>query len=278
MNAMEMTPHGIDKVSRYGWEMRDDQGEFRMINKRLLNVNREIYQREAYQGKILELASSWSWIACGALIVAERDGIFWVIDGQHRKLAADRRSDISSLPCMVFRVAGVKNEASAFLASNTNRRNVSALDKYRASLAAEHDTAASVQMALDEAGLHITQSSGSPCGFKSVALAQRIAEKDFDGLVDVLTLCGVLAREGNCAVHSRLLTGLYYIHKNAEVSLEDMRLRKRIIQIGATALVEAANKAAAYFGRGDGKVCASGMMQAINHGLRTRFAMNGAME
>jgi len=36
-------------------------------------------------------------------VVALRDDNKWfVVDGQHRKLAADQRSDIRELPCLVF--------------------------------------------------------------------------------------------------------------------------------------------------------------------------------
>ena len=119
MINQEITHVGLDKVQRYGWVTAHAQGRFEMINKRLLNVNTEIYQREASKTKVLELASNWSWIACGALIVADRDGVYWVADGQHRKLAADKRSDIKELPCMVFTVATREAVAAA---STTARR------------------------------------------------------------------------------------------------------------------------------------------------------------
>jgi len=244
-----------------------------MINKRLLHVNRDVYQREGYKSKVRELASKWSWISCGALVVAKRESIYWVVDGQHRKLAADSRSDIKELPCLVFQVASVEDEARAFLATNVNRRNVSAHDKYRASLGAGDETARKVQEAINNAGLRVTTASVEPRAFKSVATAQKIAASDFDGLVDVLAVCGELARAENCPVHSRLLSGLYYIHKRVEGGLANPRLRKRILQIGARQLVAGANKAAAYYGQAGSKVCADGMLQAINSGLHTKFVM-----
>lgn len=97
----ELTPLGLDKVQRYGWTMQDKQGEQRQINKNLLLVNDD-YQRTASASKILEIASEWSWIGCGVIIVAKRDGSYWVIDGQHRVLAAKRRSDIKEMPCLVL--------------------------------------------------------------------------------------------------------------------------------------------------------------------------------
>lgn len=274
LEALERDANRQDKITRYGWKMADQQGQFRNINKRLLFINREVYQREGIKSKAIELASNWSWIACGALIVAERAGQYWVVDGQHRKLAADRRSDITDLPCLVFKVEEVASEAKAFLSANTNRRNVSALDKYRASLGANNETAKKVQDAIDAAGLRVTSASCEPRAFKSVAKAQSIAESDYDGLVAVLTLCGELAATESCPVHARLMSGLYYIHSRIDGGLDNPRLRKRIKQIGATALVNGAAKAAAYYGQAGNKVCAEGMLQVINSGLHTKFTVS----
>lgn len=269
----ETDVNGTDKITRYGWTVKDSRGEFRMINKRLLHVNRDIYQREGIKAKVLELARNWSWISCGALVVAQREGVYWIVDGQHRKLGADNRSDIKDLPCLVFKVASVEEEARAFLATNVNRRNVSAHDKYRASLGAGDAIARQVQDAINNAGLRVTTASNEPRAFKSVAGAQKIAAVDFDGLVDVLSICGELAAAEKSPVHSRLMTGLYYIHKRIEGGLSNARLRKRILQIGARQLVAGANKAAAYYGQSGGKVCAEGMLQAINNGLHAKFSI-----
>jgi hypothetical protein len=271
--ATETDVNGTDKIVRYGWKAKDEQGEFRMIPKRLLNVNREIYQREGYKSKVQALARSWSWISCGALVVAQRENIYWVVDGMHRSEAAKSRADIKDLPCLVFQVESVEEEARAFLATNVNRRNVSAHDKYRACLGAGDEIAQLVQAAINNAGLRLSTASKEPRAFKSIALAQTIAASDFDGLVDVLAICGELAADEKCPVHARLLSGLYYIHRRVEGGLANTRLRKRILQIGARQLVAGANKAAAYYGLSGSKVCAEGMLQVINSGLQKKFSM-----
>lgn len=272
--CMETTHAGVDKIAFYKWAQPEAEGEFRRINKRLLKINRDVYQRDGYETKVLELARNWSWIACGVLIVASRDGGLWIVDGQHRKLAADRRSDIQDLPCLVFQVAEVREEASAFLSANTNRRNVCALDKFRAALAAGDETAHKVQNALYAAGLRLASASKDACDFKSVAMAQKIAATDYNGLIAVLQLCGELATAESAPVHARLLSGLYYIHCRIDDGVENQRLRKRLKQVGAKALVAAANKAAAYYGQAGNKVCADGMMQAVNHGLHGKFTLS----
>ena len=110
--ALEKNQPGADKVARYNWIIRNAPGEFLMIPKQELEVDHG-YQRNAVnQRRIDALCRTWDWIACGCLVVALRDDNRWfVMDGQHRKLAADMRSDIKELPCLVFETAGRREEA-----------------------------------------------------------------------------------------------------------------------------------------------------------------------
>lgn len=267
--VLERNALGQDKVSRYGWTVGSVPGDFKDIPKRLLKINREEYQRDGIPSKVLEFASNWSWIACGALIVAERDGEYWVVDGQHRKLAADRRSDIYTLPCMVFQTDGVKQDAQAFLDTNTNRRNVTALAKFKARLATGDELAQAVQMIIAQSGLRLATASKEAGDFKAIALALSIAERDQDGLRHVLQLSGEMAFDERAPVHQRIVQGLYYIHRHFD--LRTQRLRERIKAIGLEALLRGADKAAAYYGAAGEKIIADGMLQVINHGLRNRF-------
>jgi len=89
---------GKSKIERYGWTVQDGQGELRLISKHDLAVDYASYQRIANNAKTLVLARDWSWIACGALIVASRGGALHVVDGGHRLVAAMKRDDITMLP------------------------------------------------------------------------------------------------------------------------------------------------------------------------------------
>lgn len=267
--ALERDAFGHDKIARYGWAVRSERGTFAYLDKHCLKINREAYQREGIPSKVLEFASNWSWIACGALTVAERDGEFWVVDGQHRKLAADRRSDIQTLPCMIFETQSVKQDAQAFLDTNTNRRNVSALAKFKARLAAGDELARNVQAIITNSGLRLATASKEPCDYKAIALALSIGERDMDGLAEVLGLAGEMAATERLPVHQRIVAGFYYLHRHLD--LRNSRLRERIKAIGLGGLARGADKAAAYYGLAGEKILAEGMLQVINHGLRNRF-------
>lgn len=83
----DLTHTGQSKTERYKWKMLDKPGTFRLISKDRLEFNRDDYQRDALEPKVLELAANWSWFACGVILVAHRAGRFYVFDGQYRTLA-----------------------------------------------------------------------------------------------------------------------------------------------------------------------------------------------
>jgi hypothetical protein len=245
-----------------------------MLPKHALQVNTDLYQREHTLTKVKEIAARWSWVGCGALTVAFRDNAYWVVDGQHRLLAAMRRSDIQDLPCVVFFVEDAKDEAEGFLIANTNRKPITALAKFKAQLATGDTTAANVQRALAKNGLKLGTNSHSTGVFNAVQLAMTIATADLDGFEAVLGIAAPLAKAEQTGVHARIIEGLYYIHCRIDGGVLNRRLRDRINQVGQAALLSGIAKAAAYYERGGAKIYADGILQTINARLQNRFELN----
>lgn len=260
-----------DKVSRYKWIKKDSPGEFRMIAKTLLRMAEE-YQRGVLIGKVQRMAREWSWISCGAIIVALRDGVFWVVDGQHRVLAALRRSDIDRLPCLVFETATIAEEAVAFLDVNGNRAAVSAISKLTARSASNDQLAMFVLDSIASAGLVIKPTLSGKGQIKCVASCMRMAEEDRDSYARALNLLSELCRKQECSVLERPLAALFYLDKNIVGGLTNKRLLERVQGVGAEGLLLAANRAAAFYASGGMKVWASGVLDAVNKGLRYKFA------
>ena len=153
MQTEEKTPQGVDKVSRYKWKIRNEPGEFHMIPKGELNIDHSYQRNKINRKRVAEIARNWDYIACNTLAVSLReDNSWWVIDGQHRKLAADLRPDITTLPCLVFDAESVKDEALAFLAINTGKVGVAGLDRFRAMLRAGDPPAAGLNAVLESTG------------------------------------------------------------------------------------------------------------------------------
>ena len=217
----------------------------------------------------------FSWKRFGVLCVSRRpDGTLWLFDGQHRHGAAMRRSDVTHLPCIVFRHAAVKDEARGFLDVNTTRATVGAYDKFRALVVARDPTALWVVELGARLGIEFVKSkTTSPCATRSVGwFLRRARPDDRTRLEEVAKTAAYLCSAEASPIVDVLLEGLWCISANCS-SLTDKRLRHRIGVVGARALVQAAQSAAAYYAKGGLRVYGEGMLNAINKGQRKLFKM-----
>lgn len=274
---MQITSHtrsGVDKTVKYGWITKDEPGSLEMIHKDLLKID-DRYQRDVIVQKVMDITSAWSWLACGALIVGRRNGEYWVIDGQHRAIAAKRRSEIKSLPCLVFETYDIRQEAKGFLDANTGRRPVTAAGKQKALVVAGDPIACFVNETCEQLGIKIRTSAVSkPRELKCIRWRTKRAALDKIQFKRVLSLVAELCDEDNMGIQERLLEGIWVLNQRCGAGLSDRRLEERIRQKGAKALLHAANKAAAYFVTGGSKVWADGMLIELNKGLQKKFFMD----
>jgi hypothetical protein len=129
--------------------------EWRAVGELLIDP---VYQRSVDTGPsqslIRKIAMFWDWGLCQPLAVSRRpDGALTIVDGQHRASAAKLRGDIPHLPCVITSYANTGDEAAAFVALNQMRRPLSALDLFKAAVAAEDKEALTVLKAMTDAGL-----------------------------------------------------------------------------------------------------------------------------
>jgi len=150
----------INKSERYGWsETPEVKSRLEWLKIGLLHVD-HLYQRQKLEEKqVLAIARNFNWACFGAITVQKRNGIYYVTDGQHRLEAVKRRGDIISVPCSVTESLGVEYEALSFCGINSNRKAVSAYDKYQAMLTAKDPIYLCVEKMLSEKGLKIAQNS-----------------------------------------------------------------------------------------------------------------------
>jgi hypothetical protein len=264
----------ISKIDRYNWSAQDQPGEFKLIQKNLLKVNYD-YQRNAESKiKILRLASNWSWVACGSICVGHRDGEYWVIDGQHRTLAAKRRADIEELPCMVFDTQSVKQEARGFLNANTARKPITSLDKFRAKIAARDEVVLFVNTTFEELSIKPCSTAINAREIKCLDWVVKKAEANRDDFKIVLHTAALLCHSSY--ISEILLDGLHYIHLNASENLLSERLLLKLKKIGREGLLDSARRASAFFARGGAKVWAEGMLTEINKGFKQKIVFSNA--
>lgn len=258
----------INKIKRYGWIEQDTPGVLKWINKNQLEID-ESYQRTHNRDKARGMASKWSWVACGALTVGCRGGIYFVIDGQHRAIAARFRSDIIDLPCIVFNTLDKEEEAAGFLNANTFRRPIRSIDSYKAKLVAKDESAEFVDNILKKYGIVVKKDVTTPKSLHAIGACFRMEKEsraDFER-----TVCLVSELCENSPIHEILFAGMFYLVRNLDTDIEDKRLRRRILLIGSDQLEKAAKKAAAYYVSGGPRVWALGMRDELNKGLRNPF-------
>lgn len=251
-------------------------GEFMWLEKSKLRVDVENYQRQSVLSKAAEFAKNWSWMGCGTLCVGLRDsnGEFYVFDGQHRKMAADLRNDIQKLPCLVFEGTTVKEEAEAFLQINANRRPLLTIQKFNAYLTSGNSTAIKAKELIDQCGRKLSSDgkNSGPGVIGCLGMLMDCIESDESALRRIWPMLCALC-EGH-PFHGHYLQGFHYIERKlAEnemgISLSQSRWKNRILKIGYDKFNRSIANARSYFSRGGAKVYASGIQQAINHGLRT---------
>ncbi|MCG7346602.1 DUF6551 family protein [Sphingomonas sp. ACRSK] len=119
----------------------------------------DTYQRSIEGGAsrklIVKIAENWDWRLCLPLLVSRRPDGMYVIDGQHRKEAADLRGDIQHLACVVFDFDDPKAEAELFVQANRSRRAMSTLDDFHAAVVAGDPKAVAANDVVTAAGLTV---------------------------------------------------------------------------------------------------------------------------
>ncbi|MCC8963735.1 ParB N-terminal domain-containing protein [Bradyrhizobium sp. Pear76] len=137
----------------------------------------ERYQRKIIgrtsEKSVLSIAEHFSWAKFAPVIVAEvsgADGLYAIIDGQHRTTAAALRG-IRDVPCLVMK-ADFAEQANAFAAINGSVTAISTMQLYHARVAAGEADATAFKEACDEAGVTVCR---YPVAAKDMTVGQTVS-------------------------------------------------------------------------------------------------------
>jgi hypothetical protein len=266
----------MSKVDKFGWRMKDAPGRFSMLKKNILKVN-EAYQRGLDNDRANGIAQSFMWAAFGTLSVIHRDGQFWVFDGMHRLAGAMKRSDVNTVPCMIYEAATLSAEAEAFVVSNNARRLVGVATRHKAGLLYDEPLALAVNELLQQHNLHVGE-SGAAGSVQCIAAMRRLMLSKRELLLRVFPLVVQLC-EGR-RLHERLLTALVYIEEHAldGASIMEQPFHARVLSRGYEPLLQGANKHALIAGKGGPKTWAAGVVEVLNKGARLRLRMKTSQD
>jgi hypothetical protein len=263
--AEKVVPIGTEKVARYPWSIKNAPGEFLMIPKQELELDHAYQRSQINQRRVDELCRAWDWIACGCLVVALREDNKWfVMDGQHRKLAADQRSDIRELPCLVFETTGRRDEALGFLAINSGRVAVGCLDRYKAQLLAGDKTAFALESIVRRTGHRFSKNGGART-ISCVQCLYNLLVEDRERFERLWPMLAELHPDG--PMTEAVIKGLWTVDKwvsKFSRSVTEAPYREKLLALGGTGLSHEIRREVALIGQGGVRVNACAIAKYLN--------------
>jgi hypothetical protein len=253
----------------FDWVPLGPQGKFEWLPKDRLEIDYE-YQRDKISvERVLRIARLFSWQAFGTLIVSRRpDQRLVVVEGQHRKLAADKRADVSLLPCMVFEFAAVADEAAAFVQINTDRGPVPTYHKYRALLKQGDATAVTVERLIQLLGYKVTKAANHDFTIGCVGSLLSAFNSDERAAETALRVAVEVC--GGKPVHNHLFAGLFYVERHMRHyrvgSLAEPKHSGKLARSGQDVVMRDIHAAVAYRRKGGAKIYAEAIIDHLNRG------------
>ena len=244
-------------------------GQFQLIHKNDLVVDHS-YQRDVVaKSRLIEYTNEFSWEAFGCLIVVKRYGIFYVVDGQHRKLSADSIKEIKFLPCLVFDSDSIKKEAETFLNINVNRSKVTIFDRYKSLIISGDPTAIGITKLVESTGHHISKQA-HVLSVRCIGTLLRLYKKNSNILEEVWCMLDQM-NEKNASMSHYMLDGFCFLEselRKEKKTLFTQDIQKRLLFLGHDKIYKGIRNSIAIHGISTLPVYAAGICQVFNHGRK----------
>lgn len=171
MSEQEALNLAGDVIARMG-----GQGDLREVAIDVLEIEQS-YQRDIVSDHADKIARNWNPLALGVLIASLRaDGKLWLIDGQHRAIAA-RLNGVATLMVQVFQGLTLAEEAALRLLFNrrmTDKPN----ERFRAQLIAGNQESIEIQRICSEFDTRVNLSPDVKRGINAVSAVESLYRRD----------------------------------------------------------------------------------------------------
>lgn len=266
--ACVSTPKGgvANKAERYDWIKPGDRGRQRMVLVDDLKIDHSYQRTEVGNRNTLAIAREFNWVAFGAIVVMERaNGNKYVVDGQQRLLAVQKRGDIRMVPCVLFKSDGREHEARAFIALNVGRKPVTAVVKFIAGVRAGLNPETQIAEWLATQGLTVMADGKDVNGVDFPTCLMQTWKLDAKATQESLVIQRGI--NGPVPLHSTCHKGIWWLlHNGIKVAeyidkLQKSGGRSAILRSVKTFEIETGKQASV---RG----CGIGVLRLINNGRR----------
>jgi hypothetical protein len=247
----------------------NEPGRVAQVDKWLLSVDPAYQRLRLNMARVLRIAANWSWVKCGVLRASEReDGHIFVFDGQHRLEGAKRVAWIKHLPCIIFPLGSVTEEAIGFLACNADRKIPTLAEQYRALILAGDPQAISAGRFAELAGRRLSAPSG-PHTISCVSDLMRAIQADEAALERVWPLITELCHQQ--AMTARIVRAVHSLERRMPegTSLMDKLYYDRVLRLGVHDILQSIKVWVMAEGNAGERTCAEGLCVAVNKGLKT---------
>jgi len=113
------------------------------------------YGRIERKAKVQKIAKDFLWLAFGSIIAVEREGLYYIVDGCHRAMAARMRG-IEKVPAEVFVAVAIALQAKAFRLANYHTPPTG-IELFHSRVVEGDPQALALKAIVDEAGLLIAK-------------------------------------------------------------------------------------------------------------------------
>ena len=201
-----------------------------------------------------------------------KGGKYYVIDGQHRTLAVLLVDKIRAVPCMLFPMKSIPEEAWCFVKAQKFRRPLSTHDHYRALLVQDDPAALIVKEICETTGYAVTGQTHANQKFSVQCVKRLLMEVERDEVLeDIWLLITEVCQQGS--PHNYLIAGMCGLERELRLKEETLlspNNRRALIRIGEKNLLLSMKKAADLFVCGSAESQVEGIRASLNSAARTR--------
>jgi len=186
------------------------------------------YQRPTSPWRVRDIVFNYRAILFQPLIIGLRKGVYYVIDGLHRREAGEQLGFIE-VPCMVYPTKNAAEEAKAFYELQKFRRRITPTQQFMARIAFGDQAAVTIADLLSKHKFEMDKYEGFGSDYKKNNVLRPISslEKAYDAggekMVDHILLVLRTAWDGRAAsLDMRIIRGLIHFMKENAYSVKSL--------------------------------------------------------